>query len=103
MRRIRNQAAQAAVKKKGSHFQSLFRRLLPKLGCNKAIWAVAHRLARLVWLILHAGVNYVEKGAETDPRSRKYRAKKLLKALQNLGYNVTIEDVSPQPAAAPGV
>jgi transposase len=103
VRRILNQAAQAAVKKKGSHFQSLFRRLLPKLGFNKAIWAVAHRLARLVWMILHEGVTYTEKGAETDPRSRKYRAKKLLKALQNLGYNVTIEDVSPQPAATAGV
>jgi hypothetical protein len=32
LRRVRNQAAHAAVAKKGSHFQAVFRRLLPRLG-----------------------------------------------------------------------
>ena len=32
VRRILTQAAQAAVKKKGCHFQSVFRRLLPRLA-----------------------------------------------------------------------
>jgi len=40
MRRILNQAAHAAVKKKGCFFQTLFRRLLPRLGYKGAIWAV---------------------------------------------------------------
>jgi hypothetical protein len=48
MRRILDQAALAAVKKKGSFFQSLYRRLLPRLGEQKAIWAVAHRLCCLL-------------------------------------------------------
>ena len=34
-------------------FQSLYRRLLPGLGHNKAVWAVARRLCRLLWKILH--------------------------------------------------
>ena len=42
MRRLLDQAAHAAVKKKGSFFQRLYRRLVPKLGEQKAIWAVAH-------------------------------------------------------------
>jgi transposase len=32
LRRVLNQAAHAAVKKNGSHFQTVFRRLLPRLG-----------------------------------------------------------------------
>ena len=32
LRRVLNQAAHAAVKKNGSHFQAVFRRLLPRLG-----------------------------------------------------------------------
>jgi transposase len=53
LRRILNQAAHAAVKKNGSHFQTVFRRLLPRLGYKAAIWAIAHRLCRLVWKVLH--------------------------------------------------
>jgi len=44
MRRLLNQAANAAVKAKGSVFQDLYRRLVPRLGHPKAIWAVAHKL-----------------------------------------------------------
>ena len=99
VRRILCQAAQAAVKKKGSHFQSVFRRLLPKLGYHAAIWAIANRLGRLVWKILHDGIKYVEQGAETDPRSRKYRAQKLAKALRALGYNVTLTPIDAEGRA----
>jgi len=38
MRRILNQAANAAVKRKGSIFEILYRRLVPRLGHNKTIW-----------------------------------------------------------------
>ena len=69
VRRILTQAAQAAVKKKGSHFQSVFRRLLVKLGYRGAIWAIAHRLGRLLWKILHDSVRYMEQGQETNPNS----------------------------------
>jgi transposase len=97
VRRILTQAAQAAVKKKGSHFQSVFRRLLPRLGYKGAIWAIAHRLGRLVWKILHDGVSYVEQGAETNPRARKRRAQKLAQALRKLGYSVSLTPINPEP------
>lgn len=51
VRRILTQAAQAAVKTKDSHFQIVFRRWLPRLGYNAAIWAIAHKLSRLAWKI----------------------------------------------------
>ena len=58
MRRILNQAANAAVKTKGSIFEALYRRCVPRLGHNQAIGAIAHRQCRLIWLILHQGVRY---------------------------------------------
>jgi transposase len=97
VRRILTQAAQAAVKKKGCHFQSVFRRLLPKLGYNGAIWAIAHRLGRLVWKILHDGVRYIEQGSETNPQAKKRHAQKLAQALRKLGYTVTLTPTASEP------
>lgn len=97
VRRILTQAAHAAVKKQGCHLQRVFRRLLPKLGYKGAIWAIAHRLARLVWKILHDGVRYIEQGTETNPRARKRRAQKLAQALRKLGYTVTLSLNTPIP------
>ena len=101
LRRVLNQAAHAAVCKKGSHFQAVFRRLLPRLGYKSAIWAVAHRLCRLVWKILHEGVRFIEQGAEVSPRDKRKRAQILARALRKLGYEVTITSISqlaPKPA-----
>jgi hypothetical protein len=60
MRRVLTQVANAAVNAKGSVFQTFYRKLVPRLGHNKAIWAVAHRLCRLIWKILHQGVRSPE-------------------------------------------
>ena len=90
LRRVLNQAAHAAVKKKGSHFQTVFRRLLPRLGYQSAIWAIAHRLCRVVWKVLHEGVRFIEHGRESDPTVQKRRARILARALRKLGYNVAI-------------
>ena len=100
MRRVLNQAAHAAVAKKGSHFQAEFRRLLPRLGYQSAIWAVAHRLCRLVWKILHEGVRFIEQGAEVGPREKKKRAQMLARALRKLGYEVTITPINQVAATA---
>ena len=55
----------------------------------------AHRLARLIWKILHDGVSYLEQGQDTDPRGKKRRAQKLAQALRKLGYSVTLTEVNP--------
>ena len=102
LRRVLNQAAHAAVAKKGSHFQVVFRRLLPRLGYQSAVWAVAHRLCRLVWKILHEGVRFIEQGCEPDPRTKKKRAQMLARALRKLGYEVTITPIN-QLAVSPAL
>src|SRR5215469_18032476 len=62
MRRLLNQAANAAVKLKGSIFALLYRRYVTRLGHNVTIGIIAHRLCRLIWKILHQGVRYEERG-----------------------------------------
>ncbi|MGC1648617.1 MAG: transposase [Candidatus Sulfotelmatobacter sp.] len=100
-RRVLNQAAHAAVAKKGSYFQVVFRRLMPRLGYKSAIWAIAHRLCRVVWKVLDQGVRYIEQGREVGPREKKQRAQMLARALRKLGYEVTITSINqlaPKPA-----
>jgi transposase len=102
VRKLLTQAAQAAVKKKGSFFQVLFRRFLPRLTYNGAIWAIAHRLGKLVWKILHQNVAYIERGEETTPNHRKRRTQKLTAALRKLGYTVTLTPTMPNQLPSQG-
>jgi transposase len=88
MRRLLTQAANAAVKSKGSIFQQHYRRLVTRMGHNKAIWAIAHRLCRLVWIILHQGVDYIEYGAERSAKALQKRTAKQLRELRALGYQI---------------
>jgi transposase len=94
MRRVLTQVAHSAVRTKGSVFQILYHRLLPRLGHNKAIWAVAHRLCRLTWKILHQGVVYKELGQRIDPKLIKQRTNKLTRQLRALGYQVQLTPLS---------
>jgi transposase len=96
LRRLLNQAAHAAVKSRGSIFDRLYRRLVCRLGHNKAIWAVANRLCRLVWKILHQGVRYIEYGDRADPKTALARVKRMIRELRALGYQV-----QPLPAPEP--
>ena len=88
MRRILNQAANAAVKSKGSIFEMVYRRLVPRLGHNQTIGAIAHRLCRLIWKILHQEVRYEERGPAVSKRSIQNRTTKMIRQLRSLGYRV---------------
>jgi transposase len=54
MRRLLNQAGNAAVKAKGSIFEIVYRRTVPRLGHQQTIGAIAHRQCRLIWLIFQS-------------------------------------------------
>jgi transposase len=98
MRRVLNQAANSARKTKGSIFQALYQRWVPRLGHNKTIWAIAHRLCRVVWIILHRGEQYIEFGSPRDPRSAAKRTARLIHKLRSLGYQVTPPTPTPRVA-----
>lgn len=90
MRRLLNQAANAAVKTKGSIFELVYRRLVPRLGHAKAIGAIAHRLCRLIWKILHDGVSYEERGPTVFRQRKQQRTTKMIRELRRLGYRVDL-------------
>jgi transposase len=88
MRRLLNQCANAAVKCKGSIFEILYHRLVLRLGHNKTIGAIAHRLCQLIWIILHKGVRYEERGPAVSEKSRRARTARMIRTLQILGYRI---------------
>ncbi len=88
MRRLLNQAANAAVKTKGSIFELVYRRLVVRLGHAQTIGAIAHRLCRLVWKILHDGVTYEERGPAVTKQRAQRRAATMIRELRSLGYRV---------------
>ncbi len=97
MRRVLNQAANAAVKAKGTIFAIVYRRLVPRLGHAQAIGAITHRLCRLIWKILHQSVRYEERGPAVSVEAKKVRTRKMIRELRTLGYR--IELISPAPIA----
>lgn len=98
MRRVLNQAANAAVKTKGSIFELVYRRLVPRLGHAQAIGAIAHRLCRLVWKILHQRVSYEERGPAVTKQRAQRRAAKMIRELRSLGSRV--ERLTPETGPA---
>jgi hypothetical protein len=59
-----------------------------RLGHNKTIGAIAHRLCQLIWIILHTGVCYEERGPAVGEKSKRVRTQRMIRTLRNLGYRV---------------
>jgi len=88
MRRLLNQAANAAAKTKGSIFEIVYRRSVPRLGHNQAIGAIAHRQCRLIWLILHQRVRYEERGPAVTKQTKQRHTARMIRELRRLGYRI---------------
>jgi hypothetical protein len=88
MRRLLTTSANAAVKTTGSIFEYLYRRWVGRLGHRQAIGAVAHRLCRLIWKILHDGITYEERGPAVTKERLRARTAKMIRELRGLGYRV---------------
>lgn len=93
------EAAWAAVRTPG-RLRARFDRLVRRFGghrnpgaVKKAIFAIAHTLARIIWHVLHDHTPYLDLGADfytrrDDPEREKNR---LITKLSALGYTVTAE------------
>ena len=74
-----------------SYLGAQYRRLRTKLGAPKAITAMAHRLARLVYRMLKYGQRYVDKGTEYyENRYRQQQIHLLQKKAAKLGLQITV-------------
>lgn len=93
LRRALCQAAWAAVRKKGSYFQAQYRRLARRRGKKRAIIAVAHSLLTVIYhLLKDPTLTYQELGANYfDTLDPQRLCRHLVKRLQSLGYQVTLE------------
>jgi transposase len=92
MRRTLAQTAWAAIATKGSEAQRRFRACRPRLGTQKAAWAVAHYQLRVIWKVLPEGVCYRQPETELlNLQSCVARAKRALTELRKLGYEVCIK------------
>ena len=94
-RRVVNRAATAlrmaanALMRSRTYLGAQYRRLRTKLGAPKAITAMAHRLARLVYRMLKYGQRYVDKGAEYyELRYRRQQIEFLRKRAAKLGLQI---------------
>lgn len=94
-RRVVNRAATALLQaantlmRSRSYLGAQYRRLRTKLGAPKAITAMAHRLARLVYRMLKYGQAYVDKGtAYYEERFRQQQIHLLRKRAAKLGLQV---------------
>jgi len=82
------QAANTLIRSR-SYLGAQYRRLRTKLGAPKAITAMAHRLARLVYRMLKYGQTYVDKGTEYyEERLRQQQIQLLRKRAAKLGLHV---------------
>jgi len=95
LRRLLCQVAWGAIHTKNTFFAGLFARLKPRLEGKGAAWAVAHRIGKVVWLILHQGVEYEEKGtAPPNPRTLRRKLRRLVRefGVQGLDIKAQIEE-----------
>jgi transposase len=64
------ECAWSASRKKGSEFYDQYERLKPRLGHKRAIVAVAHRLALVIFEVLSTGEPYTKPGANPMPETK---------------------------------
>jgi transposase len=101
LRRLLCQIAWAAIHTQGTFFASLFARLKPRVEGKGAAWAVAHRISKIIWLVLHREVEYQEKGsAPPNERTLVRKFNRMLKEFGQLGLDVRalLDQQLPAPA-----
>ena len=68
-------------------FGAFLRRMKARLGSPKAITALAHKLAKLIYIMLKYGLEYVEKGVEYyEEMYKKRRETSLRRKAKDMGY-----------------
>ena len=89
LRRLLCQVAWGAIHTKDTFFAGLFVRLKPRVEGKGAAWAVAHRMGRIVWMVLHEGLEYVERGiAAPSPRTLMRKFRRLVREFGRQGIDV---------------
>ena len=99
LRRILTQSAWSLLRKKDCYLTALFRRVSVKGGRKKAALAGAHRMLMIAWHIIQDGTVYEELGGNHYDRLHPDRsARRLIKRLAQIGFQVTIKKATSESA-----
>lgn len=87
------QAAWAAIKNRNTYLHAQFLRLRARRGSQKAIVAVAASILTILYYIIRDGSTYEDLGiGHFVGRDRTRAARRLVARLQQLGYNVSVQE-----------
>jgi transposase len=103
LRRILVQSAWATVRRKDCFFAALFHRIAQRRGMKKAAVAVAHRMLKVICILIREGGVYRERGGDYfDRRNPARTARKLTRRLEQIGFRVALTrgPLCPVPPAA---
>jgi transposase len=93
------QAAHAASRVKKSYLSAQYHRLAGRRGKKKAIMAVAHSILIIAYRLIQNHEPYHDLGGNYfDRRNPETTAKRLVRRLQQLGYQVSLSQPMPVPA-----
>jgi transposase len=92
------QAANAAARTKHTYLSAQYRRLAARRGRKKAILAVAHSILVIAYHLIRCQEPYYELGGDYfDRRRPEVTAKRFVKRLEQLGFQVLVQQ--PQSTA----
>lgn len=95
------QAAHGAARTKGSYLQALYHRLAGRRGKKRALGAVAHSIVVAIYHMLSRKQAYHDLGGNYfDEQSRHTVTDRLVRRLEKLGYDVSLEPRVAGQAAA---
>ncbi len=100
LRSALNQAAHAATHTKNTYLSTQYHRLAGRRGSKKAIVAVEHSILVIAYYLLQRHEAYRELGGDYfDKRRPEATANRLVKRLERMGFQVTLQ-ASSAPLAA---
>jgi transposase len=88
-----SQAANAAVRSKGTYLAAHYARIKGRRGHKRAIVAVAHSILVIAWHLLTRNQPYTDLGADyflERQHSEAYK-NRLVRQLERMGHRVTLE------------
>lgn len=97
LRSILTQAAWAAVRTKDTYYSAYFRKLRSRgISPNKAVVAVARKIAEAIWHMLTNKTDFVDIGADfyEKRKNKEIETQRLVKKLEALGNTVVVQPLN---------
>lgn len=95
LRRLLTEVAHAAAHTKNTYLSALYHRLKARRGAKKATIAVGHAILVMIYHLLDRHVTYQELGGNYfDEHERQAVEKRLIRRLEKLGYEVSLQSAS---------